>query len=589
VSDGRHLWLWANAEVVASCDLDGTTRWVTSHPKRFGIQSPVLSGGRLIVCSTRFGQTTGGMVTGFDAQTGERVWEVETGLGTPVTDISTGNCGSPLPLVLGQGPDAVAVVVTENGSVIRSRDGAILRQHLGIKEVYGTPIAMGPAGVLFSPQRHHAGYDLLLDETGQVGTRLRWHRRRVHAGYNPADYQLLDDNLLYHHGVRLDVHDVATGAPISTQAETQWNRSGAPFVAPVLAGRHLYVGDLGCITKSAFRDGGMSVATAGPVPLLLSRNRIRQLSNGPVADGDCLYVRQWHSLLCLGPTGPAGERYAAETVASELLSTLPPQPLPGPPVKATDPLNQDDAKSSRNMLIPTVVPGGWVVVGPVPEARGEDLRRLLLRLPAERFLGVQQPGRLDQDGLSAALIPVPGLGTEDEAYIASKDHMQYNRASFKAAQERGLALGSPVWARNLIASNFHSPIPGGELVLKPATLLPGGRLMLLTIVAPSTAGPLRWCEAGPGIRAWLDELELTHGLAVEMDQRPRRLMIELRPEAAERTYRPCFWYSQDETKDLAIWRAAVAQRRTYFDTLLAKAPDSPLAAIVRGILAAVGP
>jgi outer membrane protein assembly factor BamB len=115
VSDGKWVWVFFNAGIVACHDLQGKNRWMTWHPTRLATSygrtaSPVLVGNRLLV---HFGP-----LLCLDASTGKLLWQ---------NDKAKASYGTPAIARIG----GVDVAITPKGHVVRVADGKTLAERLG--------------------------------------------------------------------------------------------------------------------------------------------------------------------------------------------------------------------------------------------------------------------------------------------------------------------------------------------------------------------------------------------------------------------------------------------------------------------------
>ena len=117
VSDGRNVYVFVGAGVVACYDFDGNRKWIRRIPLEmyFYTSSPAIAGGNLIVnCAG---------LHAFDLATGEKKWTYQ-GSGDPkkVAEEAWGGVASLISGVI----RGVEVVVTQKGDVLHGADGRVL-------------------------------------------------------------------------------------------------------------------------------------------------------------------------------------------------------------------------------------------------------------------------------------------------------------------------------------------------------------------------------------------------------------------------------------------------------------------------------
>lgn len=591
-TDGKHIWFCSNAGVIACYDLDGNRRWVVTHPWSAGIDytfSPVLAGGRLVVVFVKknLGGYTGAtlqaaryFLAGYDPDTGRQEWTVDTAPG------GQGQiCGTPAIVRLMDGGERVDVLVTADGSVVRARDGKLLRKHIGARERYGSPLALGDR-VVISGIGNMACYDLLMRD-GQLGTRLRWHRPRHWTLYDSGDYRLAKDGLLFEYGARLETLDAETGLMLSCQPDVLYRQPLRCYPPLAWANGHLYVGDLGTgagMKKWSFVPSALTAATAERNPLVLARNSVRNLCASPAAAGDRLYVRQWFSLACMGFTADEGRRYEAETVAREILSTLPPDPACREPPLSVETSESRRIRSDRHAaLVPGILSGSWWYVGPVPRDGAPAIRRALLQDSLAELGAVGERSKLAMAGVSVPIEPIVGIPTDIEQGISRQHHVTKAKVSFDEHMERLRALDPPVWKSSLPGAPYR------EIQIKGSAIPPDHVAYLVGISAVPLPGPMRWEAPEPGANAWVAGREIRHGQLAVAPEGGLSVVIELQPapDGSLRRLRPCFWPSCGDEGDRDAWRHEVARRRPYLERALAVTEDAALKARIGAVLGSV--
>ena len=594
VTDGKHIWFKSNTGVIACYDLAGKRRWMTRHDGTTGtsahIPSPVLCGGKLIVmlgksdlASPADYTRADSVLRAYDAETGKFLWKADTAVGV-IAEVT----GTPLPMRLTNGREAMDVVVTADGSVVRVDDGKILRMHLGTRERFGSPTLIGAGRVCITggdrSQAFKSCYELIMEDRDHVGARLLWQTRHPGTLYDSGDYQLAHGGLISSFGSRLDVVDAETGAVVYRSAGIFWRRPGRCYSPLALAGRHLYVADLGNwfgMKKSSFHGGALSVLTAGRHPVVLARNRIGRFSAAPAFDQDRIYLRQWYSLLCVGTTGKEGSLFEAETVAKEVMATI----FPGRP--GTDaPMPVEGGKGgAKGRLLATRMPDAWVMVGPVAPAQAEAVRSHLRGCDLGAIAATDTRGQTTLNGVACRLEPIRHHYSAEEEYGIRSHIVSKVGREFLEREERVKAEGEPgAWTESVIMG--ESGFPGSVIVLRGGALPAGSTAWLVTAVQNGRRRVMRLDLDAPAARAWVAGREVRHGQLLDLPAGTIAILAEVRGDAKAADVRlaPRFWPSYGGRQDLADWLAGMEQRRPYLENAIKLCPESDVTRKAKGLL-----
>lgn len=305
VSDGEKVYVWIGTGIAACFDLDGNKLWMTRvYPGdlTYG-SSPALADGVLVTFLNR--------LYGFDASTGEQLWEQPKVRQNVAALMAAKLSGE-------------QVVVTQRGDVIRPKDGELLFRPRGQgpgDEGWSPPVILGET--VFLP-RFGVSHVSLLDFTAaasnkwqpkQAGTiqmdesisreNGKWIDRWT-AG-SPLIWQGLSYQVDIYHN--LYVGDVKTGKMLYRQLlplEGFMHYNSVPVAAsPTLVGDAIIVLD---------NQGTAAVIQPGPEYKLLARNKISTVLDRnlplpaqetlsyspPVVVGNRMYIRGEAFLYCVG-------------------------------------------------------------------------------------------------------------------------------------------------------------------------------------------------------------------------------------------------------------------------------------------------
>ena len=307
ISDGKRVYVWNGMGVAAAFDLDGNRQWITTV--RSGeltyASSPALADGVLAVFLNQ--------LFGLDAKTGELLWE-QPKVNKNVAALLSAKLG-------GQ-----EVIVTQEGEIIRPRDGHSLYRPRGIvKNDTGWTPGVVLGDIFYSP-KYGVKQLNILDFTGVSGE--IWSPKHVASietpvelNYKPGTKSWLDRStaagplVVGKHAYMVDMYaklcvydleakKVVHHETLDLHGFTHYNAL-AVAASPVLIGGRLVILD---------NQGTALVLTLGPEPKVIHKNVIAtQLDRRiplpgqetlayapPIVSGDRIYMRGERYLYCIG-------------------------------------------------------------------------------------------------------------------------------------------------------------------------------------------------------------------------------------------------------------------------------------------------
>ncbi|HND55632.1 MAG TPA: PQQ-binding-like beta-propeller repeat protein, partial [Pirellulaceae bacterium] len=306
ISDGRRVYVWSGMGVAACFDLDGNRQWMTR------IQSGDLTYASCPALVDDVFAVFLNRLFGIDAKTGELLWEQPK--------VNKNTAGLLSARLAGQG-----VIVTQEGEVVRPRDGALLYRPKGIvKNDTGWTPGTVLGDTLYLP-KYGIKHLNVLDFAGQSGE--SWQPKHVatmetpnHLNYR-RDGGWLDRSTaagplvvgkyvymvdMYAELVTYDLEakKVVHHQTLDLHGFTHYNAL-AVAASPTLVGDRMLIMD---------NQGTTLVMTTGPEPKVVGRNFIgTQLDRRvplpgqeilayapPIVDGDRLYLRGERFLYCIG-------------------------------------------------------------------------------------------------------------------------------------------------------------------------------------------------------------------------------------------------------------------------------------------------
>jgi hypothetical protein len=306
ISDGKRIYVWSGQGIAACYDFDGKRQWIT--PVTAGelnyASTPALSDGVFVVFLNR--------LFGISAATGEIVWDQPRVKKNVAGLLSATLAGQP-------------VVVTQEGEVVRPRDGHLLYRPRGMasNDTGWTPgVVLGD--VLYQP-KYGIKHLSILDFAGQSGE--TWQPKVIAAMETPDElnhrpdggwldrstacsplvvgkYAYLIDMYSELCVYDLEAKQVVHHRKLELHGFTHYNAL-AVAASPTLIGDHLVIMD---------NQGTALVLTLGPDPKLVHRNLIAtQLDRRvpipaqeilsyapPIVDSDHIYLRGERYLYCIG-------------------------------------------------------------------------------------------------------------------------------------------------------------------------------------------------------------------------------------------------------------------------------------------------
>ena len=302
-SDGQHVYVWFASQVAACFDLDGKRLWIRHQalgetPEHGNTISPVLAEGRFIAMSSK--------VAGFDAKTGEVLWNRD--IGTNAGDYAS-------LLVFPSG--GRKYVNAPNGAVVSAADGQVLTKG-GWVDTWPTPITEG--GLVYHLRMVNSrfgGAYRFFEITGQPGAMLKETYQGVRAGAahggseGLGDLQgspLLFEQLLYTVDETANLQVFDTVAKKELYREKLENPTVSYVTAPglcaspALAGGRIYVlGDHGdCHVLQAGREfKRLATNTLHPRGSAQDKEDGMFLAS-PWFDGMRVYLKSQRALYCVG-------------------------------------------------------------------------------------------------------------------------------------------------------------------------------------------------------------------------------------------------------------------------------------------------
>lgn len=307
ISDGKHVYIWSGQGVAACFDLDGKKQWMT--PVKSGdltyASAPALADGVFVVFLN--------ILFGIDAKTGEVLWEQPRVNKNVAGLLSARIAGQP-------------VVVTQEGEIVRPKDGKLIYRPKGIvKNDSGwTPGVV--LGDLFYLPKYGIKSLTVLDFAGQQGE--AWEPKVVASmetpgelNYRPDGKSWLDRStaagplVVGRYCYMIDMYSMLCVYDLEAKKEVHHRRLDlhgfthynalAVAASPTLVGEHIVILD---------NQGTALVLTLGPEPKVVHTNVIAtQLERRiplpaqetlayapPIVDGNRLYLRGERYLYCIG-------------------------------------------------------------------------------------------------------------------------------------------------------------------------------------------------------------------------------------------------------------------------------------------------
>jgi outer membrane protein assembly factor BamB len=307
ISDGSRVYVWNGMGVAAAFDLDGNRQWMTtvSAGELTYASSPALADGVFVVFLNR--------LFGIDAKTGEILWE-QPKVNKNVAGLLSARLASQ------------DVIVTQEGEVVRPRDGHLLFRPKGqVKNDTGWTPGVVLADVLYLP-KYGVKQLNVLDFAGVTGE--TWGPQQLasietpqHLNYRPGSKAWLDRStaasplIVGKYAYMVDMYSelctfdleakkMVHHQTLDLHGFTHYNAL-AVAASPTLVGEHMLILD---------NQGTTLVMTTGPEPKVVQRNVIAtQLARRvplpaqeilayapPIVAGDRIYLRGERYLYCIG-------------------------------------------------------------------------------------------------------------------------------------------------------------------------------------------------------------------------------------------------------------------------------------------------
>jgi outer membrane protein assembly factor BamB len=307
ISDGTRVYVWNGMGVAVAFDLEGNRQWMTtvSAGELTYASSPALANGVFAVFLNR--------LFGIDAKTGEILWEQPKVNKNVAGLLSATLAGQP-------------VIVTQEGEVVRPRDGHLLFRPKGIvkNDTGWTPGVI--LGDVFYLPKYGVKQLNVLDFGGQSGD--AWNPKHVCSIETPPElnhrlgskawldrstaasplvvgkYVYMVDMYSELCTFDLEAKKMIHHQTLDLHGFTHYNAL-AVAASPTLIGEHMLILD---------NQGTALVMTTGPEPKVVQRNVIAtQLDRRiplpaqetlayapPIVDGDRIYLRGERYLYCIG-------------------------------------------------------------------------------------------------------------------------------------------------------------------------------------------------------------------------------------------------------------------------------------------------
>lgn len=571
VTDGKLLYVKMNTGALACLDLDGNVKWLVNHGVGTGscgavCPSPLLVGGRIVVFGPEEGRN---VLKAFDPVTGKLLWR--TG-----TQGSGMICGTPAPLRLSNGKDTMDVIATANGALVRADDGKVLRAFVGVREVYGSPVADGNMFTI-SEGTAKSLFELTMIDRDTVCVRRKWHVDHL-GHFQDGNYGMFYKGKLYFARPALDVTDIESGVLEWAPGDLFFCRQGRGYSPVAAAGGRMYFSDNSQWFQPTYRPklmpyaAAMPVVEAGEPPMPLACNFVDRASGGFSFDKDCLYVRGFTSCMCIGYTGDEGRAWEAEVVADKLfMQFFRDKPLKGKTVRAEKTLKSPQGiRRQVAAADPARRNNNWLVAGPFPVSSETEV---VARLSGD-WSGYRGESSSD---LKAGGQTVPAREMHHKVWVEDVPFGLRDRAGFRHGPHIGWA---EMMGRRLDIFRAVSPSPGALGAMA-------------CVVRNVSAGTYRFDAKDPRIRCFVGGIEVKHNQVVELPAGavPVVLIVKLDPVDGQKEFfvdPRFFWPSVSFDSDLAAWKRNVARRRPYLEKVAALAPASESGKRAKAVLEALG-
>jgi outer membrane protein assembly factor BamB len=267
-SDGKHVYVLFGTGTVACYDLDGNRKWIRLIDKPKHEQghsaSPILVGDKLLVHIVD--------LFALDKNTGDILWRVP----------SKPAWGTPVHMRI----DAIDVVITPTGDIVRVSDGTRLATELSSVE-FCAPIV--DDGRVYFIQCGGKALKLSPGASDTITAEELWKTKPLDDRYYASP--VLHEGLIYA-VTRANMFSLidAKNGQVVYEKKLDLGK-GDVFPSVTLAGRHLFVSN---------SNGTTLVLEPGREYKDLSKNTLEAFRSSPVFLGQRMYIRGLQNLYCIG-------------------------------------------------------------------------------------------------------------------------------------------------------------------------------------------------------------------------------------------------------------------------------------------------
>ena len=285
LTDGKLVYAWFGTGQMVALDVTGKLIWSRHLGREYApfdinwghSSSPALFNGTLILLC--YHQPTA-FLLGVDAASGKTRWRVERG--KDINSYST-------PLVVSSGDSSEVIVNSSEGISGHNPVNGELLWHIQEPNRFPIPMPLFHDGTIYTSRGYRSGPYMAIRPGGKGDVAKSHVLWRADTG---APYV---SSLVYYNGLLYMAGDVGVLSAIDAKSgQRMWQeRTGGVFTAsPVAADGKIYM---------LSEDGQTIVLAAGPIPRVLSRNRLdaRQLAS-PAISGGRLFIRTDDAVYAIG-------------------------------------------------------------------------------------------------------------------------------------------------------------------------------------------------------------------------------------------------------------------------------------------------